>query len=854
MKKQNIVLTVIVTILLTILLTILPNNIVNAADRDIVVVLDPGHGGSDVGAVGGGIYEKDVNWKIATRVKQILDAEPGITGILSRGENECPSLVERALVAKNNGADLLVSFHINSNDSANWLTGAEVYVTANPNSTRFHQSSSTLAYSVLDNLRRVGVPTHSYTPRIKYSDERYYSDGFRADWYGIIREPMNFGIPGVLIEHCFINNPADRENFLSSDDKINQMAEADARAIIANKELFRINKEDNFTNASIDSLTINSAKTHLTGEATIVDWINGMQTVPTGTPTIKLKSTDGTTTINCYVTQAYGNKYYFDTHVSGIDTSKEYTIEISSQDRTNIPTNYTSKPGLGSDRIIGEDNYNYYYVRNSKLVMESIEYVGDVTSEIQTLEIGKQNGNNYMTGEIMAIEWVNGKSTVPRKTPTIVLKSTDGTVTRNCYVRQISGNTYYFDLAINGMDTSKEYTMEISSSDPNNLSTNKAQVVNISKFTSSIGRYEDKSAIIKDNILTFEPYTYVGNLNTELFQFNKSEQGGAAYVSGEIVVVEWVDNVSTVPTKTPKMRFVSTDGTVDMEVFVTPTGTNTYYFDRYIEGIDTSKEYKFIVESTDPANVSEYNKVPVYFKGQWDNKTIGDYHGLRMKLQNNSIVFTDYTYVGDLNTELFQFNKSEQGGAAYISGEIVVVEWVDGVSTVPTKTPKMRFVSTDGTVDMEVFVTPTGTNTYYFDRYIEGIDTTKEYKFMVESTDPNNVSEYNKVPVYFKGQWADKIIGDYYDTKIKLSNNRITFFKENNELEIKDEENNDVMIKEDKDNMEKVEESTQTTDTIEKTNQTEINQDNTQELINSGKSNEEDEENIDNTTNESSTE
>ena len=166
----------------------------------------------------------------------------------------------------------------------------------------------------------------------------------------------------------------------------------------------------------------------------------------------------------------------------------------------------------------------------------------------------------------------------------------------------------------------------------------------------------------------------------------------------------------------------------------------------------------------------------------------------------------------------------------------------------------MRFVSTDGTVDMEVFVTPTGTNTYYFDRYIEGIDTTKEYKFMVESTDPNNVSEYNKVPVYFKGQWADKIIGDYYDTKIKLSNNRITFFKENNELEIKDEENNDVMIKEDKDNMEKVEESTQTTDTIEKTNQTEINQDNTQELINSGKSNEEDEENIDNTTNESSTE
>ena len=84
-----------------------------------------------------------------------------------------------------------------------------------------------------------------------------------------------------------------------------------------------------------------------------------------------------------------------------------------------------------------------------------------------------------------------------------------------------------------------------------------------------------------------------------------------------------------------------------------------------------------------------------------------------MKLVDNKIVFEtiDRTYKGDLNTELFQFNKAESGGAAYISGEIVVVEWVDGVSTVPTKTPKMRFVSTDGTVDMEVFVTPTGTNT-----------------------------------------------------------------------------------------------------------------------------------------------
>ena len=46
---------------------------------------------------------------------------------------------------------------------------------------------------------------------------------------------------------------------------------------------------------------------------------------------------------------------------------------------------------------------------------------------------------------------------------------------------------------------------------------------------------------------------------------------------------------------------------------------------------------------------------------------------------------------------------------------------------------------------------------------------------MVESTDPNNVSEYNKVPVYFKGQWENKVLGEYHDTEMKLVDNKIVF-------------------------------------------------------------------------------
>ena len=768
-----------ILILFIIFVGVIFSSNIYAAD-DIIVILDPGHGGYDVGAVAGGIQEKDVNWKIATRVKEILDAEPEITGILSRSENECPELAERAQVAKNNGADLLVSFHINSSTNSR-VSGSEVYITANTNSTRFYQASNTLGQAVLTNLASIGVPSHIYKPIIKPTEEgRYYSDGFLADWYGIIREPMYYGIPGMIIEHCYISNPYDRANYLN-DAKINQMAEADAKAIIANKELFRINREDNSTNSEITKLEVSSTKTHLTGEAIIVDWINGMQTVPSGLPNIKLVSTDGKSTVNCFVSQVWGNTYYFDTWLNEIDSSKQYKVEISTADKVNVPVHYTVTPNLGASRGIGEDKTYYYSVKDNAINKEIKEYVGDINSQIVSLNTLKiSDSSYYLQGKIIVVEWIEGESNVPRENPVMKLKSTDGTVNKKCFVKQESGNTYYFDLSIKNIDMAKEYILEISSENKNNLSENKVQQVDLRKFPESIGKCQnDKVLKNKDNKLFFEDYTYVGNLNSELKQFNVGiGANNATYVSGEIVVVEWVDGKSTVPEVAPKMRFKSTDGTINMEVFVTATGTNTYYFDRYIEGIDTSKEYYFEVESGDSRNVSEYNKVNVYYSGTKFNNTVaGKYHDKRIRLSGRKITFEEDTYVGNLNTELKQFNVGiGAGNASYVSGEIVVVEWIDGKSTVPEVSPKMRFKSTDGTIDMEVFVTATGTNTYYFDRYIEGIDTSKQYYFEVESGDSRNVSEYNKVNVYFSGtKFNNTVAGKYHNYDIRLLGQEIIF-------------------------------------------------------------------------------
>lgn len=74
MKKRKVIITAIITIIIGIFV-----NTLSYADSDIIVALDPGHGGSEPGASAGGLVEKNLTWKLATRVKEILDRTPGIT-------------------------------------------------------------------------------------------------------------------------------------------------------------------------------------------------------------------------------------------------------------------------------------------------------------------------------------------------------------------------------------------------------------------------------------------------------------------------------------------------------------------------------------------------------------------------------------------------------------------------------------------------------------------------------------------------------------------------------------------------------------------------------------------------------
>ena len=521
---------------------------------------------------------------------------------------------------------------------------------------------------------------------------------------------------------------------------------------------------------------ISESSYYISGKVKITENVGGKIINPEKLPTITLESTDGKVKKTLYAKQDSGNIYYFDGYINSLDKTKEYQIYAELTETSNIGTNKKKVIQI-SDRKLGTVGKVDIVFKDNKL---KYQYDGGLTNELKSLSLNRNDsGNYYISGEIVAIEWVNGKSTVPLDIPKITLVSTDGKVTKEAFVTPTGTNTYYFDKFIDNIDTTKQYTLKIELTTEYNISTSKVNTVDISKMSKNLGKYKNYKLQIANNKFVFSDDTYVGNLNSELKQFNVGIGAkNATYVSGEIVVVEWVDGKSTVPSVAPIMRFKSTDGTVNMEVFVTATGTNTYYFDRFIEGIDTNKKYYFEIESGDERNVSEYRKVNVYFtNSKYNNTVVGNYHDKKIRLVGQEISFESDTYVGNLNSELKQFNVGiGTENAAYVSGEIVVVEWVDGKSTVPSVAPIMRFKSTDGTVNMEVFVTATGTNTYYFDRFIEGIDTSKEYYFEIESGDKKNVSEYRKVNVYFSdSKYNNKVVGKYHDFNIRLLDKRIIF-------------------------------------------------------------------------------
>ncbi len=94
--------------------------------RPFTVVLDPGHGGDDPGAIRGGLHEKDIVLEVALEAARLIDALPGCRAVLTRADDSYPSLERRVGIAAEADGDVFVSIHCNSHQRRE-VAGMEVY-------------------------------------------------------------------------------------------------------------------------------------------------------------------------------------------------------------------------------------------------------------------------------------------------------------------------------------------------------------------------------------------------------------------------------------------------------------------------------------------------------------------------------------------------------------------------------------------------------------------------------------------------------------------------------------------------------------------------------------------------------
>ena len=204
--------------------------------ENIVVALDPGHDANDAGAQGHGLKEEDLTLKIANYCKQELEQYAGVTVYMTRTGAACPynkpgitCMEDRVNAAVNAGAKIFVSFHLNSSVSSA-VKGAEVIVPNNSWKAEVGAAGRELGEAILDELVALGLTRRSVYSKDTTINERY-PDGSISDYFSVQIHCKEHGIPGLIVEHAFLSNSSDVNNFLKTESGLKKLGIADATGI-----------------------------------------------------------------------------------------------------------------------------------------------------------------------------------------------------------------------------------------------------------------------------------------------------------------------------------------------------------------------------------------------------------------------------------------------------------------------------------------------------------------------------------------------------------------------------------------------------------------------------------------------
>lgn len=203
--------------------------------RQVIIVLDPGHGGKDPGAIGPRRHkEKDVVLAIAQKLKKMIDRHPDMRAILTRNGDYYVGLRERLNIARKYNADIFISIHADAfinrdsngasvfalsqggatSEAARWLAEKENYSELGGVNLAELDDQNGLVRTVLLDLSQtatIGASLEMGTQVLQSLDKitDLHHNQVEQARFVVLKSP---DIPSILIETGFISNPREEQN------------------------------------------------------------------------------------------------------------------------------------------------------------------------------------------------------------------------------------------------------------------------------------------------------------------------------------------------------------------------------------------------------------------------------------------------------------------------------------------------------------------------------------------------------------------------------------------------------------------------------------------------------------------
>jgi N-acetylmuramoyl-L-alanine amidase len=190
------------------------------------IVLDPGHGGKDPGAIGvGGIAEKDIVLSVAQKLARKLKGDLGVQVVLTRNDDRFVALEDRTAMANNEDADLFISLHVNASPNAE-ARGLETYFLDNTTDEAAIRLAARENGASRRNISDLQFILSDMTQNMKLEDSITLAHRLHGALVGgmgkVVGDVKDLGVkkalfyvlvgarmPSVLVEMFFITNPSE---------------------------------------------------------------------------------------------------------------------------------------------------------------------------------------------------------------------------------------------------------------------------------------------------------------------------------------------------------------------------------------------------------------------------------------------------------------------------------------------------------------------------------------------------------------------------------------------------------------------------------------------------------------------